>query len=295
MSSIDESRLKESPLSRVREITGDLPACGLSRAASSSARVGERGSERAGEKAKPPLVLVHGWGMNARTFDALAGHLAEEFDLQVPNLPGHGGREPLESNTLAAWAEDLAQRLPQGAVLLGWSLGGQVAMRVALEHPHKVSRLVLLATTPRFVAAPDWPHAMAREDLDAFGAALLADPRATLLRFLSLQTRGMEGQKAMLQQLRQTMLAAPVPARAALEAGLAILRDSDLREVAGQLRQPTLVVHGALDTLSAPGAGAWLAAALPDARHVELARAGHAPQLSHAVEVAAAIREFVHG
>lgn len=287
MSSIDRSGPGANPLSRVRKITGDLPARGLGRAASSSARAGER--------AKPPLVLVHGWGMNARAFDILAEHLSAEFELHTPNLPGHGGREPLADNALAAWAEDLAHQLPQGAVLLGWSLGGQVAMRVALEYPDKVSRLVLLATTPRFVAAPDWPHAMAREDLEAFGAALLADPRATLLRFLSLQTRGMDGQKAMLQQLRETMLAAPVPERAALEAGLAILRDSDLREVAGQLRQPALVVHGALDTLSAPGAGAWLAAALPDARHVELPRAGHAPQLSHAAAVAASIREFVHG
>jgi pimeloyl-[acyl-carrier protein] methyl ester esterase len=245
--------------------------------------------------AKPALVLVHGWGMNARAFDTLAEHLAGDFDLLVPNLPGHGGRAPLADDSLAAWADDLARQLPEGAVLLGWSLGGQVATRVALEYPQKVSRLVLLATTPRFVAATDWPHAMAREDLEAFGAALLADPRATLLRFLSLQTRGMEGQKAMLQQLRQTLLAAPEPERKALEAGLAILRDSDQRAVVGQVRQPALVLHGALDTLSAPGAGAWLAAALPDARHVELPRAGHAPQLSHAAEVAAAIREFVHG
>lgn len=263
--------------------------------AGSLSRVRERAGERVAESAKLPLVLVHGWGMNARAFDNLAEHLAGAFDLLVPNLPGHGGREALSDNSLAAWAEDLARQLPEGAVLLGWSLGGQVAMRVAIEYPDKVSRLVLLATTPRFVAAPDWLHAMGREDLEAFGAALLAEPRATLLRFLSLQTRGMEGQKAMLQQLRQTMIAAPVPERAALEAGLAILRDSDLREMAGEVRQPTLVVHGALDTLSAPGAGAWLTAALPDARHVELPRAGHAPQLSHAAEVAAAIREFVHG
>jgi pimeloyl-[acyl-carrier protein] methyl ester esterase len=136
---------------------------------------------------------------------------------------------------------------------------------------------------------------MAMRDLNDFGAALLADPRATLLRFLSLQTRGMEGQKAMLQQLRQTMLAAPPPQEAALSAGLEMLLANDLRDTAKQLRQPALVVHGALDTLSAPAAGAWLAQALPDARHVELPRAAHAPHLSHAAEVAAEIRGFVHG
>jgi pimeloyl-[acyl-carrier protein] methyl ester esterase len=241
------------------------------------------------------LALVHGWGMNARVFDTLADLLADDFEVRALNLPGHGGREPLANNTLQSWADDLAQQLPDCATLLGWSLGGQVALRAALDHPDRIARLIMLAATPRFVAANCWPHAMAMRDLNDFGAALLADPRATLLRFLSLQTRGMEGQRSMLQQLRQTMLAAPPPHEAALLAGLEMLRTNDLRGTAGQLRQPALIVHGALDTLSAPAAGAWLAHALPDARHVELPRAAHAPHLSHPAEVAAEIRSFVHG
>jgi pimeloyl-[acyl-carrier protein] methyl ester esterase len=233
--------------------------------------------------------------MNARVFDTLAGLLADDFEVSALNLPGHGGREPLANNTLQSWSEDLAQQLPNGATLLGWSLGGQVALRAALDHPEGISRLILLAATPRFVAIDDWPHAMAMRDLNDFCTALLADPRATLLRFLTLQTRGMEGQKTMLQQLRQTMLAAPQPQQDALSAGLEMLLTTDLRAAVKQLRQPALVLHGALDTLSAPAAGAWLAAALPDARHVELPRAAHAPHLSHAAEVAAEIRSFVHG
>jgi pimeloyl-[acyl-carrier protein] methyl ester esterase len=244
---------------------------------------------------KPILALVHGWGMNARVFDTLTELLADDFDVRALNLPGHGGRKPLANNNLQSWGDDLAQQLPDGATLLGWSLGGQVAMCAALDHPDRISRLILLAATPRFVATDDWPHAMETRDLNDFGAALLADPRATLLRFLSLQTRGMEGQKAMLQQLRQTMLAAPPPHEAALSAGLDMLLANDLREAARQLRQPALILHGALDALSAPAAGAWLAQALPDARHVELPRAAHAPHLSHAAEVAAEIRRFVHG
>jgi len=243
----------------------------------------------------PVLALVHGWGMNARVFDSLAELLADDFEVRALDLPGHGGREVRVKNTLHSWADDLAQQLPDGAVLLGWSLGGQVAMRAALDHPDRISRLILLAGTPRFVADDDWPHAMATQDLNEFAATLLADTQATLLRFLTLQTRGMEGQKTMLQQLRKTMLAAPQPQQDALSAGLEMLLTTDLREAVKQLRQPALVLHGALDTLSAPAAGAWLAAALPDVRHVELPRAAHAPHLSHAAEVAAEIRSFVHG
>src|SRR5512139_2704263 len=217
---------------------------------------------------KPVLALLHGWGMNARVFDNLATRLADEFEVCALNLPGHGGRDVLVVNTLQDWADDLAQQLPDQAVLLGWSLGGQVAMRAALDHPHKIARVILLASTPRFVATEDWPRGMAAADLQAFGAALLAEPEATLLRFLSLQTRGMPGQKALLQHLRQTLLAAPAAGGEALAAGLAILRDADLRAELPRLTQPTLVLHGALDTLTPAAAGAWLAGAIPHARHI---------------------------
>jgi pimeloyl-[acyl-carrier protein] methyl ester esterase len=246
------------------------------------------------QSTKPVLGLLHGWGMNARVFDALADLLAVEFDVRVLDLPGHGGRAALPHNSLHSWADDLAQQLPENATLLGWSLGGQVAMRAALDHPQKVARLILLASTPRFVMAEDWDHGMAATDLQDFGAALIADPKATLLRFLSLQTRGMPGQKALLQQLRQTLLAAPAADGAALAAGLAILHETDLRAELPQLTQPTLVLHGALDTLTPPAAGAWLAETLPDAQHIEFARAAHAPHLSHGAEVAAAIGRFTH-
>lgn len=243
---------------------------------------------------KPTLVLVHGWGMNAHVFDGLAESLADDFEVHALNLPGHGGRAALSRNTLQDWADDLAQQLPERATLLGWSLGGQVVMRAALDHPYRITRLILLASTPRFVKTDGWQHGMALADLEDFGTALLADPHATLLRFLSLQTRGMPGQKALLQQLRQTLLAAPSAESGALAAGLAILCDTDLRAEVSQLMQPALVLHGALDMLAPAAAGEWLAGNLRDAQHLELARAAHAPHLSQGDDVATAIRRFMH-
>jgi pimeloyl-[acyl-carrier protein] methyl ester esterase len=247
------------------------------------------------KSARPVLALVHGWGMNARVFDRLAARLSDDFEVRALDLPGHGGRDVLADNRLHAWADDLVRQLPDEAALLGWSLGGMVAMRAALDHPRKVGRLVLLASTPKFLAAQDWTRGMAPTELEDFGAALLADPQATLLRFLSLQTRGAADQKTLLQHLRQTLLAAPRAHDAALSAGLAMLRQADLRDELPRLTQPVLVLHGALDTLTPPAAGAWLAATLPAAQHIEFARAAHAPHLSHAAEVAAAIGRFAHG
>lgn len=244
---------------------------------------------------KPVLALLHGWGMNARVFDMLADGLADAFELRALSLPGHGGRDALPHNNLQSWADDLAQQLPEHCTLLGWSLGGQVAMRAALDHPHKISRLILLASTPAFVATADWQAGMAPDDLEAFGVALIADPAATLLRFLSLQTRGMADQKAVLHHLRQAFLSVPPANDGALASGLDMLRHTDLRAALPRLTQPTLVVHGALDTLTPPAAGSWLAATLPNVRHSVFPRAAHAPHVSHSVEVAAVIRDFVHG
>lgn len=244
---------------------------------------------------KPTLVLIHGWGMNAHVFDGLAESLADDFEVHAPNLPGHGGRAALPRNTLQDWADDLVQQLPErGATLLGWSLGGQIAMRAALDHPHRVARLILLASTPRFVMSEGWEYGMPLADLEDFGTALLADAHATLLRFLSLQTRGIPGQKVLLQRLRQILLAAPAAESGALAAGLAILCDTDLRAELPQLMQPALVLHGALDMLAPAAAGGWLAGNLRDAQHLELARAAHAPHLSHGEDVATAIRRFMH-
>ena len=245
--------------------------------------------------AKPLLALLHGWGMNARVFDVLVGLLGDDFEVRALNLPGHGGRAALPDNTLASWANDLAQQLPDNTTLLGWSLGGQVAMRAALDHPHKISRLILLSSTPRFVATDAWMHGMAAANLEAFGAALLADPQATLLRFLSLQTRGVADQRSLLQPLRMSLQSLPQADDMALSSGLAMLRDTDLRAELSRLQQPTLVLHGAADTLTPPGAGIWLAETLPAAQHIEWPRAAHALHLSHSEAVAAAIKAFAHG
>ena len=247
------------------------------------------------KSSRPVIAMVHGWGMNARVFDALAERLAPAFDVRALSLPGHGGRAALARNALQDWADDMASQLPEHSTLLGWSLGGQVAMRAAIDHPDTVSRLILMSSTPKFVASGDWVHGMALSDLQAFGSDLLNTPQPTLLRFLSLQTRGVAGQKALLQQLREAFLAAPTGDAGALNHGLDLLCNTDLRAEVPRLMQPTLVLHGGLDTLTPSAAGVWLADHLPHARHVEFARAAHAPHLSHVEEVAAEVGRFAHG
>ena len=245
-------------------------------------------------KSKPTLALLHGWGMNPRVFDGMIAQLNEHLTLLPLALPGHGGTEILTTDTLSTWAMQISAQLPDQTILLGWSLGGQVAMRIALDHPSQIKRLILVSSTPKFVLDDSWQAGIPLADIMSFGEDMQRDTRATLLRFLTLQTRGASAQKVLLESLRETFFAAPLPAPQALSAGLEMLVHTDLRTELATLTQPTLVIHGSLDKLTLPSAGAWLAEAIPHAKYYVIDGAAHAPFLSHPQQVAEAILESVH-
>jgi pimeloyl-[acyl-carrier protein] methyl ester esterase len=241
------------------------------------------------------VVLLHGWALHGGVMAPLARALQEEgHATSCPDLPGHGGR-PFEPpfRSLEDLAATLAADLPPACTLLGWSLGGMVAARLAADGHPAVRRLVLVATTPRFVAAPDWRHGLAAGTVEEFSDGLQRNYRGLVRRFLSLQARGDERAAGLLRELRAVVFARGEPAPAALAAGLDVLRHADLRAAAGRIRVPTLVVSGRNDRLTLPGAAAWLAQHVPAARHREIPGAGHAPFLSHPQAFLAALRDFL--
>ena len=153
-------------------------------------------------------------------------YFTDDRVMLTPPLPGHGTAAPAGAS-LAAWADLLAADIPDGAALGGWSLGALLALEIARRHPGKASRLLLIGATPRFVAAPDWPHGLASETVAAFRAGYAADPAATLKRFLALQCLGDARRKTVLARLAATL--APRAASGGLDEGLALLAGTDLR------------------------------------------------------------------
>ena len=239
----------------------------------------------------PDLLLVHGWGMHGGVWGDLPALLARHFRVTTLDLPGHGRSDaPRAAQSLGDFTDAVMELCPAPAVWLGWSLGGLVALDAALRYPEKVTRLVLAGATPKFVQAPDWPHAMPAEVFAEFARSLTHDYRATLLRFLSLHVGGNEDGRALLKQLRaKVFIPHGDPQPAALAAGLAILEQTDLRARPAEIRAPALVVHGSHDRLAAPAAAEYLAAHLPQARLLRIEGAGHAPFLSHPTQFAQAV------
>lgn len=231
----------------------------------------------------PPLVLLHGWALHAGLFAPIVPALARQHRVHAVDLPGHGHSDPLRPWTLDAVVDVLERRFAatEALAVVGWSLGGAVALAWARRAPARLARLVLVATTPKFIAGPGWPHAMTDATLARFADELRVAFKPTLLRFLTLQVQGSEEGRAVLAALRHGLFSRGAPDTAVLGDALATLRAIDLRADAGDIHQPSLVVTGARDTLAPPQAGAWLAEALPAGRLHSFAGAAHAPFLSH--------------
>jgi pimeloyl-[acyl-carrier protein] methyl ester esterase len=248
--------------------------------------------ERRGEG--PDLVLLHGWALHGGMWGPWLDELARHARLHIVDLPGHG-HSPWSDGLkgLPELARAVGQHVPREASLLGWSLGGMIALELARQAPGLAGALILVATTPKFVAGDDWEHGMQAAVLGEFARGLAGDHRATVQNFLALQTRGDERSLETLRLLRRNLEAHGPPDTRALEAGLEILSTTDLREALAGIALPTLVIAGDHDRLTPPGAGRALAAALPQARYREIPRSGHAPFLSHGPEVLREILGFL--
>lgn len=235
---------------------------------------------------------MHGWAMHGGVFAALAERLAPHFRLHLVDLPGHGrslySPVPL---ALDAIADNLARRLPR-ALWLGWSLGGLVVLHLAQRHPERVRGLLMLCAPPRFVRAPDWPQGMEPAVFAGFAQGLAQDYRAAIDRFLVLEAHGSDHGQSDLALLRAQVFAQGEPAPQALELGLGLLRDTDLRAGLPALQVPSLWLAGRRDRLVRAQAMELAAQASPDARYRRFEGAGHAPFLSHAAEVADEISAF---
>jgi len=142
------------------------------------------------------------------------------------------------------------------------------------------------------MARDEWPG-IAPKVLAGFNQMLAGDFKQTIERFLAIQAMGSEHARDDIRQLRHWLAERPMPQLAALEAGLGLLADVDLRDELSALSLPWLRIYGRLDSLVPKAAIPLLDERYPHSRSLVLDKASHAPFISHPAQFIAMVREFI--
>jgi pimeloyl-[acyl-carrier protein] methyl ester esterase len=226
-----------------------------------------------------PLVFLHGWGQAPRIWQHQVDHFSKLCPVHTPALPGHGGAADAPAGQ---WVDILAEALPETpAVLVGWSLGGMLALALARNHPGRVAGLALVATTPCFRDREDWAHGCDAATFQAFAQGVAGSSAKFLGRFFALMLQGDGLGRRDYNALTHTAVdRAHPPTQAGLAAGLDLLERLDLREDLATIGQPAWVAHGDNDAIIPAAAGRHLAESLPHASWYGFEACGHAPFLT---------------
>ena len=228
------------------------------------------------------LVFLHGWGQSSRvwyqqrhTFDGNSHWL---------NLPGHGGGPGLESGQ---WLAYLAKEITAIAdsrplILIGWSLGGQLAVALQ-QHIQTISRgLVLVSTTPAFRQRSDWPHGCSDEVWQGFSDAAMQQDSKLMQRFFQMMLHGDQLSRSDRNSIaREAIDKRQPPNFESLQHGLELLSSLDLRQELQDITVPTLIIHGQQDIIVPVEAGHYLAEHIPHSESHIFQECGHAPFLTH--------------
>ena len=250
----------------------------------------------------PPLVLVHGLGGAAVNFTLLAPLLAERRRVLVPDLPGHGRSEPLgRVDGLTTYAQhvaavaELEEMLP--AEVVGYSMGGVIALRLAVMRPDDVSALALVgaagivSTTRR---AEIWLAVTgALRPAQVFSRMRGAVAKRPRLRWAPFGLWGAVDPPALPPEAVLGFLEGPSQHTDVGTAGRALLKD-DPREDLDGVRCPAMLLWGARDRL-VPLADGFEYARRLRAPIRTLPAAGHLLVGEQPEECAAILLEFLDG
>lgn len=243
------------------------------------------------------VVLLHGWGMHGGLWGKFNDLLAQNFTTHTIDLPGFGFSKNIENSyTLDAITEVIENHikgLNVPVTLAGWSLGGLILLNILKRNNVDLDKIIFIATTPSFTKKEGWDSAMDQSVFNAFSKDLKLDYKKTLKRFLSLQTRGSDLAREELRELNQKLNERGEPALKALESGLNILSNTDLRDER-QNNIPAMIVLGEKDTLVPLSVKAEFEKMFPNLEQLILKKTGHAPFISSPELCAEKIKNFIN-
>ncbi len=234
-----------------------------------------------------PVVLVHGWCLSSAVWKCQYEGLKGSFRLLAPDLRGHGRSQetsgPLDFDSFAEDLVDLFDALGLAkVVLVGWSMGAQIALQVSAELSRRLAGMVLVSATPCFTAAEDFPYALARNEVSGMRLKVQRNKERALNGFYTrMFAEGeLKGHPAA-AGIKQLLSEITSPDTADVLDALDALSEADMRPLLPAVNVPTLILNGGLDQICLPQASSYLKAHVSGAEQIVYPHCGHAPFLTH--------------
>jgi 3-oxoadipate enol-lactonase len=224
-----------------------------------------------------PLLLIPGLGATCRLWDPIVPELARHFTLVMLDNRGMGlSKAKKKPRTLADYSADYAELLDHLNIdqthVLGLSLGGIAAQRLAVDHPQKINRLILMSCADRFS-----PYLLRITAL--LGHSLRWFPRMLFLQTMELLATAplyLDEHVDEIDRMMKEKCNDPVP-KSAMATQLRCLLRSELEAADYRITAPTLVVAGEYDALIPACYAKIMANKIPGSHFVLLKGAGHNP------------------
>ena len=229
-----------------------------------------------------PLVFFHGFGCSGHIFSSLVSRLSKDYKLYFVDLPGFGKSPIVE---WAVFKNTLLAQLPKKFTLLGWSMGGLYATRLAVEAPERLTHLVNIASSPRFIQDEGWPG-IERTAFDAFASSVKVNSKLALSQFMQRMVPGSED--------LSTIVSEGSPSEEGLVSGLEALLHWDLREKILSLTLPVCYMFGRFDTIVPRSTLLQMQMSYPQFEYLFFSKAAHVPFLSHEDQFVSALQDFFH-
>jgi pimeloyl-ACP methyl ester carboxylesterase len=235
-----------------------------------------------GSRDSLPAVLIHGAGGDHLYWPASIRRLAGQTVLGI-DLPGHGKSSGNSQQSLWSYAGWLADFLTQigyyQVVLVGHSMGGCLALAMALEYPGQVAGLGLISTAPHIDFSGDLLNLAAHPA----SFPLVVEALTHLAFSPSTDLNLVQDASRRLSETRPSLLYSDLMACAVFDAHARL----------NAIKVPTLVMTGMDDQITPPGSARALAVSLPNASVYIIPAAGHMAPLEQPDEVAGRLGQFL--
>ncbi|CAA9339859.1 MAG: hypothetical protein AVDCRST_MAG07-2293 [uncultured Frankineae bacterium] len=260
----------------------------------------------AGPPDAPPVLLLHGLGATAASMLPLLADLSADHRVLAPDSPGFGASEaprgPYTPAWFAAWVEAFQRATgSRGAVLIGNSLGGRIALEAGLTHPASIRALVLLTPSPAFRRLRQYVP-FVRLVPPALAALPLALPHRVVVEGIRAMFSDPSRLPASWYDAAADETIRVLSDRASRVAFFSCARQIYLEDAYGRngfwqrlpgLLPPALFVWGDRDRLVPSSFARHVADSLPGAGQVVLEDCGHVPHFEHPEVTAAMVRGFL--